>query len=77
LQGELKTKWINHDDALDSEKFTLKGDGENLEPYTLTFEPTAFNGAEAANNDYHVKVRATLTTITNSLIIFMVNPPNN
>jgi hypothetical protein len=29
--------------SLNSEKFTLKGDGGNLEPYTLTFEATAFN----------------------------------
>jgi hypothetical protein len=33
---------IVHDDALDSEKFTLNGEGRDLIPYTLTFEATIF-----------------------------------
>jgi hypothetical protein len=49
---------IVHDDALDSEKFILAGDGGNLIPYTLTLEATA----SAQNKPYQVKVRATLTT---------------
>jgi hypothetical protein len=32
---------IVHDDALDSEKFILEGDGGNLIPYTLTLKATA------------------------------------
>jgi hypothetical protein len=42
----------------DSKKFTLKGDGGNLIPYTLTLEATA----SAQNKPYQVKVLATLTT---------------
>jgi hypothetical protein len=39
-------------------KFTLKGDGGNLIPYTLTLKATA----SAQKKPYQVKVRATLTT---------------
>jgi hypothetical protein len=38
-------------DSPDSEKFTLKGDGGNLIPYTLTLEATA----SAQNKPYQVK----------------------
>ncbi|VVH64644.1 hypothetical protein BSPLISOX_2239, partial [uncultured Gammaproteobacteria bacterium] len=51
---------IVHDDALDSEKFILAGDGGNLIPYTLTLKATAL----VQDKPYRVKVRATLTTET-------------
>jgi hypothetical protein len=51
---------IVHDDALDSEKFILEGDGGNLIPYTLTLKATAL----VQDKPYRVKVRATLTTET-------------
>jgi hypothetical protein len=59
---------------LDSKKFTLKGDGRNLEPYTLTFEATDFNksrdGSIPGKNIYQVKVRASLTTSIGNEDIF-------
>ncbi|VVH66805.1 hypothetical protein BSPLISOX_1698, partial [uncultured Gammaproteobacteria bacterium] len=61
------------DDALDSEKFTLNGEGRDLIPYTLTFEATAFNqrrGSIPGKNIYKVKVRASLTTSIGKWDIF-------
>jgi hypothetical protein len=59
--------------ALDSEKFTLNGEGRDLIPYTLTFEATAFNqrrGSIPGKNIYKVKVRASLTTSIGNEDIF-------